>query len=424
MPKIRLNDVLHALLGCKNPEQMILTAGKHMRNPLILADLSLHILGITRDDEITDPRWLRLYDERMMPMNLVNISLYRTALRTQAPVIATDSTGLPIVRCAVAQENKLIGHLLCPCYHGAPSPEELDLMQMLADICSLRMQKDMHYAEYPDDVVEYFISDLLNGAVTDEQQIRDRCSYFGWRLRMPYRVLTIRGREPGEMEHGAGYLLQTERCGLLRAAFPDATVFLYGEQIKFITGVRDESARERLLLDRIAEVLDENGLVAGVSQQGRNFRSLTARHRQAMKAMEMGMLLLGPGPLFFYDSYSVYHAMEICAEKTDLREFCHAAVLRLERYDRKNGTAYMGTLHAYLSAGKNVSEAAQTLYIHRNTLAKRLEKIGDIITVDLDDRETVFHLLFSLRVIEYYGATRMRSTYEDWLRKMPTLRHT
>lgn len=137
-----------------------------------------------------------------------------------------------------------------------------------------------------------------------------------------------------------------------------------------------------------------------------------------------GVTVPSSAPLYTYDSYSVYHALEFCAQRIDLRELCHAAVLKLERYDRKNGTAYMGTLHAYLATGKNVSEAAEALYIHRNTLAKRIEKMNDIITVDLDDRETVFHLLFSLRIMEYYGATQMRSTYEAWLEKMPTLRHT
>ena len=424
MPKPKLNDILHALLGCRDAEQMILTAGRSVKNPLVLGDLSLHILGITPDDTIADPRWIDLFTQRMIPMNIVNISLYRTALRTQAPVLSTDGTGLPVVRCAVAQEGKLIGYLLSPCYHGTPSQEELDIIRMLADLCSLRMQKEMHYAEYPEDMIEYFISDLLNGTITDEQQIRDRCSYFGWRLKMPYRILSIRGSDPGEMECGAGYLRQTKRCDALRAAFPAATVFLYGEQIKFITGVEDESTRDQLMLYRIAETLKKHGLAAGVSQPGRNFRSLAARHRQAMKAIQMGMLLKGSGPLYYYDSYAVYHALEMCSAGIDLLQLCHAAVLKLERYDRKNGTAYMGTLHAYLAAGQNISEAAEVLYIHRNTLAKRLDKMNDIITVDLNDRETVFHLLFSLRVIEYYGATQMRSTYEDWLQKMPTLQHS
>ncbi len=424
MPKLRLNGAIHELLGCSTPEKLVLTAGKYFRSPLILSDLSLHVLGITPDDSIDDPRWLSLSAERVMPENLVNVSPYRSSLLAAAPTLSTDATGLLIARCAVAQEGKLIGYLLSPCYHGAPTQEELDLMQVLADLCSLRMQKDLHYAAYPEDMMAYFVSDLLNGTIRDEQQIRDRCAYFGWRLRMPYRILTIRGADPTEMERGAGYLEQTRRCAQLREIFPDATVFLYGEQIKLILGVEDGSTREQLVLQDLRDALETYGLVAGVSPSGRNFRSLFARHRQALKALQTGTLLKGPGPLYFYDRYSVYHALEICADAIDLRELCHTAVLTLERYDRKNGTAYMGTLHAYLSSGMNASEAAQALYIHRNTLAKRLEKISDIIAVDLNDRETVFHILFSLRVIEYYGATQMRSSFEDWLRKMPTLRHS
>lgn len=423
MENSRLQKSIHALLQCSSLSELIAEAGRFMRNPIILGDLSLHVPAISEDESISDPRWHNICAERMIPMNLVNIDRYRTALYTAAPELSTDGTGLLIMRGAVAHEGKLIGYLLSPCYHGAPSQEEMDLFQLLTDLCSLRMQKEMHYAEYPENMTEYFISDLLNGALTDEQRIRDRCARFGWKLRLPYRVLTIRGRSDSEMRQGDGYLSQSRRCELLRERFPDATVFLYGEQIKFIVGTQDESTRDRLTLQEIAEFLDANGLLAGVSQPGRNFRSLAARHRQAMKALEMGVLLHGGGPLFDYDRYAIYHALELCSGGTDLRELCHAAVLKLERYDRLNGTALMGTLHAYLSSDKNVSEAASALYIHRNTLTKRLEKINDIIRVDLDDRETVFHLLFSFRALEYYGATQMRSTFEQWVEKMPTLRH-
>lgn len=419
-----LGGILHRLVRCDSLEQRILTAGEFLRNPVILGDLSLHILGVTPDESIDDPRWRTLSRERMIPMNLVNIALYRSSLHTGTPVLSSDSTGLTVVRCAVAQEGKLIGYLLSPCYHGAPTQEELDLIRLLADLCSIHMQKDLHYAEYPEDMLEYFISDLLSGAITDEQLIRDRCTRFGWHLRMPYRLLTIRSADPVEATQGEGFLAQTRRCELLREAFPEATVFLYGEQIKFILSVYDETTRERLLLDQIAGLLEEHGLVAGVSQPGQNLRSLSARHRQAMKALQMGALLKGSGPLYFFDRYSVYYALEACAGRIDLLDLCHAAILKLERYDRRHGTAYMGTLHAYLACGKNASEAADALFIHRNTLAKRLDKIHDIIPVDLNDRETIFHLLFSLRVIEYYGATRHRAAFERWVEKMPTLRHS
>lgn len=423
MLHISLNEVVHAMLGCGTLEELFLTAGQYTANPIILGDLSLHILAITPDHTISDPRWRSLCAEMTIPQNLVNISQYGPSLHNAAPSVSTDGTGLSIVRCPVAHDGKLVGHLLSPCYRALPSREELDLLQVLADLCSVRMKKDMHYAEYPENMLEYFISNLLNGTITDEQKIRDRCRYFGWHLMTPYRILTVRGTDPHETEKGRGYLEQSRRCSLLQERFPDATIFLYGEQIKFIVGVQDESTHERLILHQIEEFFREHGLVAGVSQLGRNLRSLATRHHQAMKAIQIGELLKGGGPLYYYDNYSVYHALELCSENIDLRQLCHTAVLKLEQYDRKNGTALMGTLHAYLASGKNVSEAAASLYIHRNTLAKRLEKINDIITVDLDDREAVFHLLFSFRVIEYYGATQMRNSFENWVKKMPTLRH-
>ena len=142
-----------------------------------------------------------------------------------------------------------------------------------------------------------------------------------------------------------------------------------------------------------------------------------------MKALEMGQLLDGAGPLFYYDNYSIYHCLELCASQVSLLQLCHSAVLKLESYDRKNGTELLGTLHAYLSCHSNVSEAATSLYIHRNTLSKRLEKINDLIHVDFGDAETVFHLMFSYRLLEYYGATVMRDSYENWVERSPTLRH-
>lgn len=413
----------HDLLQCRNLQELLETCRRRLQSPLILADLTFHVLAITPDASIEDPRWVQINQERCLPLNIVNISLYQSALRSGTPVLSTDSTGLSIVRCAVAQEGKLIGYLLSPGYGGVPSQEQLDLMSILSDLCALRMQKDLHYAEYPEDMLEFFISDLLNGAITDEQKILDRCRFFQWNLKMPYRVLTIRPTRKPDADQGEDYLELEQHRQALQRQFPDATAFLYGSQIKLVIHVYDQTTQDALVLGEIAAVLRRRGLVAGVSQTAYHLRNLSGRHQQAMKAIQMGVLLDGAGPLFYYDAYSVYHCLELCAPQLNLLQLCHSAVLKLESYDRKNGTELLGTLHAYLSCHRNLSEAAASLYIHRNTLSKRLDKINDLISVDFSDAETVFHLMFSYRILEYYGATVMRDSYENWMEKSPTLRH-
>lgn len=418
-----LSRDIHDLLRCRTLQELLDTARRHLKSPLILADLTFHVLAITTDAAIDDPRWVQINNERCLPLNIVNLGLYQSALRSEAPVLSTDSTGLTIVRCAVSQEEKLIGYLLSPGYGGAPTQEELDLMRVLSDLCALRMQKDLHYAEYPENMLEFFVSDLLNGTIADEQKILDRCRYFRWNLKMPYRVLTIRPGNKAEAEEGGDYLELERRKEALQRRFPEATAFLYGSQIKLVIHVYDQTTQDALTLGEVAAFLQEQQLVAGVSQTAYHLRNLSGRHQQAMKAMEMGLLLDGAGPLFYYDTYSIYHCLELCAPQVSLLQLCHSAVLKLESYDRKNGTELMGTLHAYLSCHSNLSEAAASLYIHRNTLSKRLDKINDLIHVDFGDAETVFHLMFSYRILEYYGATVMRDSYENWVERSPTLRH-
>lgn len=422
MTTASLTRTIHDLIRCRSLQELLDTARQYMGMPLILADLTFHVLAMT-DDSFNDPRWGQIQRERILPRNVVNTGLYRSALRSETPVLSTDSTGLPIVHCAVSQDERLIGYLMSPCYGGAPAQAQLDLIRVVGDLCALRMQKDLHYGEYPENMLEFFISDLLSGVITDEQRILDRCRYFEWNLQTPYRVLTIQKVQKLDGDAGADYLELGQHRDTLQRQFPEATVFLYGNQIKMIVPVHDQSTRDALILHDLQSYMQEYQLLAGVSQTAGRLGSLPARNEQAMKAVEMGLLLGGAGPMYQYDAYAVYHCLEVCARQMDLLQLCHSAVLRLESYDRKNGTELLGTLHAYLSCHRNLSEAAASLFIHRNTLSKRLDKINDLIHVDFGDAETVFHLMFSYRIIEYYGATVLRDSYESWVERAPTLKH-
>ena len=414
---------IHSLVRCKKLQELLDTARENLRSPLILADLSFHVLAITEEENVTDPRWVQIFEQRLMTPDIVNVAAYQSALHSGEPAITVDATDLTIIRCAVEQENRIIGYLLSPCYGGPPTQQELDTIVLLTDLCSLRMQKDLHYAEYPEDMLAFFISDLLNGTITDEQTIHDRCRFFRWNLKTPYRVLSIQTESKDEKRIGADYLELEGHLKAIKQAIPDATAFLYGDQIKLVLQVYDQNTRDAIELEHVSELLKSRGLVAGVSQTAYRLRNIAGRHQQTLKALQMGILLNGTGPLYLYDNYSIYHCLEICAPQVNLTQLCHSAVLKLEAYDRKNGTELMSTLHAYLSCHTNMSEAAASLYIHRNTLAKRLEKINDLMHVDFSDAETTFHLMFSFRILEYYGAAFMRDSYDNWMERSPILRH-
>jgi DNA-binding PucR family transcriptional regulator len=57
-------------------------------------------------------------------------------------------------------------------------------------------------------------------------------------------------------------------------------------------------------------------------------------------------------------------------------------------------------LHEYLRTGSNQHLAARNLYIHRNTMAYRVDKIAEITGLDLEDGDTRFRLYLSYKIKE------------------------
>ncbi len=92
--------------------------------------------------------------------------------------------------------------------------------------------------------------------------------------------------------------------------------------------------------------------------------------------------------------------MIAAGKSCDPREFLHSAVLRMIRYDEKNKTEYFKTLHAYLRNGRHLEDTAEALFIHKNTVSYRVNKIRELFGVDLDDADTELNLYFSCKLVE------------------------
>ena len=60
-----------------------------------------------------------------------------------------------------------------------------------------------------------------------------------------------------------------------------------------------------------------------------------------------------------------------------------ALIEPLREHDRTRGSDLVRTLRTYFAAGTNASEAADRLFLHRNSMLYRLERIQALIGLDL-----------------------------------------
>ena len=78
----------------------------------------------------------------------------------------------------------------------------------------------------------------------------------------------------------------------------------------------------------------------------------------------------------------------------------HRALERLAEYDVQHGTQLYETLRCFVECRGSYVQTYKRLFIHRSTLQYRLERIGDIVSIDFNDPRTWTHLALSFLLDE------------------------
>ncbi|MGI6008505.1 MAG: PucR family transcriptional regulator [Ruminococcus sp.] len=86
---------------------------------------------------------------------------------------------------------------------------------------------------------------------------------------------------------------------------------------------------------------------------------------------------------------------------TDYRRLAlHPVLNRILEYDRQKNTSFYHILKIYLRCERNRVLTAQKLFMHKNTLVYRLERITTLFGLNLDDPYEREYLLLSFRCLE------------------------
>lgn len=150
--------------------------------------------------------------------------------------------------------------------------------------------------------------------------------------------------------------------------------------------------------EKLSRFVQEQHAVCAVSLPFDSLELCSDYKRQAMDAL---LLFSGRrenvGVFFAEDSLSdvlIYGALK----KMDLETFILSDVRIMEEYDRENGSKMLVTLETYLNNRGRSSNAAKALFIDRSTLKYRLDRISDILNLDLSDRAALARMKMAIQI--------------------------
>ena len=82
---------------------------------------------------------------------------------------------------------------------------------------------------------------------------------------------------------------------------------------------------------------------------------------------------------------------------------CSQKLLILRDYDAEHNTEFYETLRTYLDNHLNAVQSAKELFIHRSTFLYRMDRIKELIGLDMEDKDMLLYLMISYRLLDASG---------------------
>ena len=149
---------------------------------------------------------------------------------------------------------------------------------------------------------------------------------------------------------------------------------------------------QRAFYEHLSAALKQNNCYAAVSLIFTDLELLPQAYRQALNALERGTKIAGR--IHQCGNTALLSLMEYISQRVQ-GLFLHPALAILRGHDQQNNTDYYRTVLCYLQKERRQQAAADALFIHRNTLFLRLQKIQEFCPIDFDNPTERLYLLFS-----------------------------
>lgn len=126
----------------------------------------------------------------------------------------------------------------------------------------------------------------------------------------------------------------------------------------------------------------------GISTRQKSLEKYKLSYEQASKCINLAIKQKQKNMIYYYEQLGLYQLFYDINNKTLLENFVHNILYSLMAYDKKYNTNLIQTLEVYLNKNCNLNQTAETLFIHRNTIKYRLQRIEEITNTSLDDAFT------------------------------------
>ena len=181
-----------------------------------------------------------------------------------------------------------------------------------------------------------------------------------------------------------------------RHKYENCAVFSNDPELLIVTAADSEEQLRSLIHDICSHILSilasGEQITAGCGKLTKSIRCIYKSYHQAKSIQQLQEKGKIDPSLMFYSDMGIYKLLMGIEDKDIIEEYYDKTIRPLLDYDRKNNSDLTVVLRSYLDHNGSVRETADELYVHRNTINYKLNKISEILGMDLSQLDSRLQL--------------------------------
>lgn len=318
--------------------------------------------------------------------------------------------------------TNVFGRLLVIAKYNADCVALRDYVKLLAHM--IQEHSLVHNREQfeSDTELSALVTDLIDRKIWGEEELKNRLFRLPALLQPHYHciLLTFAPREDpvpvGRITHS------------LKKIFPLCNVAMYQDEL--IVLARNSSFAPGTSYDKetFMKFLIRFDAYAAIGNSTKFLSSIRPTYLQCQTAIRLGRAMSGDPEqrIFLAADYMLPLLVDLCAQygydfhENNLVYLCTPKYTTLKRHDIEQEDDLCTILNTYIRSNCNTSQTARELFLHRNTVINKLDKIEEIIGENLTDWNLQCQLMLSAMILDYaekYRQEDLLQVKEKFLKK-------
>ncbi len=393
----RLARINQYLLADNFMEHLMDYFFEQFQNPIVYVDYSHHVISYRQHESMGIDLWdntlkYGYYDPHMIEdtfQHFVDI-----VVRSHSP-FHTKLYEFDYYVWTIKNDAALYGFFTMLATKQPMTRDDLHIISTAADLAALKLGNN-HDVSGKGDYSE-ILNDLLTGIIKTEHELTFRMLTRTWKRSDHYQIFLIDLHGEGEK------YIKFVKNGI--EAISHKIKHITFEEFEFL--LLEEASFKNNDLTRIIDYITQYRLISGLSDTFNSLLDIKLYYEQAKKAILFGSQFGGESEVIFkYSDYRFYDFLNDCANSLECNKYYHPVTADLELYDVEHKTEFFKTLLTYLECGRSIHKTCKKMYLHKNTVNYRIQRIKELFNIDYGDGQAVLFIYLSLKL---YSVNRIKS---------------